>query len=93
VQVQPRAAELVLVDIRVGDTDADPGRRVHHAVLVGKEPARATARSSGDDRRERDQGEEDAREDGEGHGEAGCVCVAWGVLGSNIGLRPVHYMQ
>jgi hypothetical protein len=92
-QVQLRAAELVLVDIRMCDTDADPGPRVHHAVLVGKGPASATARSSGDDGRERDQGEEDAREDGEGHGEAGCVWVAWGVLGSNIDLRPVIYIQ
>jgi hypothetical protein len=77
----------------VGDTDADPGRRVHHAVLVGKGPASATARSSGDGGRERDQGEEGAREDGEGHGEAGCVWVACGVLGSNIDLQPVLYMQ
>jgi hypothetical protein len=81
-QVQPRAAELVLVDIRGCDTDADPGCRVQHSVLVGKGAERATARSSGDDGRERDQGEEDAREGGEGHGKAGCVWVAWGVLKS-----------
>jgi hypothetical protein len=81
-QVQPRAAELVLVDIRGYDTDADPGCRVQHPVLVGKGAERATTRSSGDDGGESDQGEEDAREDGEGHGKAGCVWVAWGVLKS-----------
>jgi hypothetical protein len=62
VHVQPRAAELVLVDIRGSGTDADPGRGVQPAVLVGKGAAGATARSSGDDERKRDQGEEGTRE-------------------------------
>jgi hypothetical protein len=68
-----RAAELVLDDVRGSNTDADPGCHIQHAVLVDKGAARATARSSGDDGCEREEGEEGAREDG-GHDRAGYVC-------------------